>query len=161
MKLILGLFYLSLFLSPEHAFYVSITDISYQENKQDLEVQIKIFTDDLEDAVRSTLGKIVKLQDGINKEEASLVHQYLLEKVEILMDGKAPDIHMHSCQIEGDAVFSIYRGKMDFRPKVIDISNTILIDLFPTQNNIIRLKGSAASGLLKLDKKKTSGIIAF
>lgn len=161
MKLFLYLFAFSFFLRPEHAFYVSITDIAYTENNQELEVQIKIFADDLEDDIRSSQNKLVKLQDGVNEAEAAIVHQYLLDKVEILLDGKAPEIGMHSCKLEGDAIFSVYKGKLVTKPKVVEVSNTVLIDLFPTQSNIIRLKGKAAQGLLKLDKKNTSGFLPF
>ena len=159
MKLFLCLFAFSFFLKPEHAFYVSITDIAYLESKQELEVQIKIFADDLEDDIRSSQNKLVKLQDGVSESEASVVHQYLLDKVEILLDGKAPEIRMLSCKQEGDAIFSVYKGSLQTKPSVINVTNTVLIDLFPTQSNIIRLKGKAAQGLLKLDKKNTSGVL--
>ena len=161
MKLFLYLFAFSFFLKPDHAFYVSITDIAYMENEQELEVQIKIFADDLEDDIRSSQNKLVKLQDGVSEGESAIVHQYLLDKVEILMDGKAPEISMYSCTLEGDAVFSVYKGKLVSKPSLVSISNTVLIDLFPTQSNIIRLKGKAAEGLLKLDKKKTQGVLPF
>ena len=85
----------------------------------------------------------------------------MLKKVELLLDGEAPKIHMSSCKLEGDAVFSIYKGNISSRPEEVRISNTILIDLFPTQRNIIRLKGRAAQGLLKLDKQTTLGTLAF
>lgn len=161
MKLFFSLFALSLFLQPEHALYISVTDIFYIESKKELEVQFKIFTDDLEDDIRASQNKIIELEDGVDEKEAAIVHDYLLNKVEIFLDGKAPPVNMISCKLEGDAVFALYKGNLGSQPKKLEIYNKILIDLFPTQKNIIRLRGKSPVGFLNLDKKNIKGELSF
>ncbi|MEM6801480.1 MAG: DUF6702 family protein [Bacteroidota bacterium] len=146
---------------PPHAFYVSVVDIAYEESSGELGVKIKLFANDLEDGIRASQQKIIKLQDGVSSTEASVVHSYLLSKVELLLDGKPAPLSMISCKQEGDAVFSIYEGKVPFSPKKLEIKNSILIELFPTQKNIVRLKAKGAQGLLKLDKQNQTGELSF
>ena len=161
MKLFFSLFALSLFLQPEHALYISVTDIFYQESQQELEVQFKIFTDDLEDGLRANQNQILELEDGVDEKEALVVHNYLLDKVEIFLDGKAPPVNMISCKLEGDAIFALYKGKLESQPNKLEIYNKILLDLFPTQKNIIRLRGKSPVGFLNLDKQTIKGELSF
>ncbi|MEL6256152.1 MAG: DUF6702 family protein [Bacteroidota bacterium] len=161
MKFFFCLFTFSLFFKPDHALYISVTDIFYLENQKELEIKFKIFSNDLEDDIRTSQNKVLELEDGVDEEEAAVVHKYLLEKVEIFVDGKAAPVNMISCKQEGDAVFSIYKGTLESAPKKLEIYNKILIDLFPTQRNIIRLRGKSPLGLLKLDKQTIKGELSF
>jgi len=161
MKIFFLLFAFSFFQQPEHALYISVTDIFYLENQKELEIKFKIFSNDLEDDIRSSQNLVLELEDGVNEEEAAVVHKYLLDKVEIFLDGKAAPVSMISCQQEGDAIFAIYKGKLESQPKKLEIYNKILIDLFPTQKNIIRLRGKSPLGLLKLDKQTIKGELSF
>ncbi|MEM8889359.1 MAG: DUF6702 family protein [Bacteroidota bacterium] len=161
MKLFFYLFAFSFFLQPDHALYISVTDIFYLENQKELEIKFKIFSNDLEDDIRSSQNIVLELEDGVNEEEAAVVHKYLLDKVEIFLDGKAAPVRMISCQQEGDAIFSVYKGTIENRPKKLEIYNKILIDLFPTQRNIIRLRGISPVGLLNLDKQTVRGELSF
>lgn len=161
MHLFIFLFSFLSFTAPNHAFYVSVMDISYEESAGEIVVQIKIFTDDLEDDIRASQEKLVKLQDGVSPEEALIVHRYLLSKVELLIDKSPAPLSLSSCKQEGDAVFTSYHGKLAHPPQSLQVRNSLLIDLFPTQSNIIRLKGKAAQGLLKLNKQKQEGELSF
>jgi len=146
---------------PIHAFYVSITDVEYQAENKSLKVQVKIFSNDLEDDIRNLSGEVINLQDGVNTQESLRVDNYLFQRMKLLIDGKPPELRLTSCKVEGDAVFSIYEGELRKEPKDLEISSHILLELFPTQSNIVRLKNGTWKGLVKLNKQQTKGSLSF
>lgn len=161
MNLLISVLFSLMLISPSHAFYVSITDFSFQAEKRILGVQVKIFTNDLEDDIRNLSGKAIKLQDGIDAVECKRIHEYLLQRMEIRVDGQVLVLDDLVCNIEGDAVFTVFEKELKQSPKQLQIKSEVLLDLFPTQANIVRLKNKQRTKTLKLTKQKLKGELSF
>ena len=139
-----------------HALYLSVMDISYEAEGHELRVKYKIFTDDLEAGVRALSGELIALQDGISREEASRVQAYLQEKCQVEAS-QALTWELISCENQSDATFIELRAEFKGALSQLRISNSLLIDLFPTQRNIVRLRNGDKQQLLSLSVKKQKG----
>lgn len=76
--------------SEEHPFYVSVVEIHVNEDEKLLECAVKIFTDDLERAIREYY-QVGVLNIGAEEEADTatvLMDAYLKNKVEIEINGK-------------------------------------------------------------------------
>ena len=144
-------------LSAAHAFYISIMDIQYESSKQQLTVRYKIFTDDLESGIRALENEPIRLQDGINREEEQRIQNYLSTKTKIQINNSSPELQLSSHSLEGDATFIVFTSPCDTRPSHVSVQSEILVDLFPSQRNVVRYKDEKVQKMLSLSKGKESG----
>lgn len=150
-----------IYLNPTHAFYVSVTDLVYEVDNDALKIQVKIFTNDLEDEIRNYSGDPINLQDGISIVEETRVYSYISNKIALSGDDKSILMIKESCKVEGDAVFTLFQAELKEIPNKLSIKNELLLDLFPTQTNIIRLKNGQNQKMLKLNKSAKLGEFSF
>ena len=64
---------LFLFAGKPHPFYLSITEMKYNDKSKSLEISCKMFTGDLEDALKKTTNKSVDLIHPKNKPETEKI----------------------------------------------------------------------------------------
>lgn len=146
-------------LSAVHAFYISIMDIEYESSKQQLTVRYKIFTDDLESGIRALENEPIRLQDGISTEEEQRIQNYLSTKTHLQIDHSPAELKLSSHSLEGDAAFVVFTSPCNTRPSHVSVQSQILVDLFPTQRNVVRYKDEKVQKMLSLSKRKEAGEI--
>jgi hypothetical protein len=136
--------------SALHKFYVSLTELRYNPDSSRLEVSMRIFPDDLDRALLEKYGLATHLATGLEPAEAdSLVGEYLTLHLRVEVNGapvsftylgKEPEANALWCYLESDPVTS---------PRSLKIRNTILLDEFEDQVNIIQAyTGEWNKGLL-------------
>lgn len=139
-----------------HAIHISVMDISYPVESYGLRVNYKIFTDDLEAGIRASSGEIIALQDGISRDESVRIKAYLQERCQI-ETSQALSWEIESYENQSDATLIQLRAAFTGSISQLHISNSLLIDLFPTQRNIVRLRIGERQQLLSLSAKKQKG----
>ena len=78
-----------LFAGKPHPFYLSVTDIKYNEKNKSLEVATKMFTSDLEDALKKTFKKTVDILNPKDKKEVEkILFDYITKRLTINLNGK-------------------------------------------------------------------------
>ena len=147
---------------PSHAFYVSIMEISWEENVSNGQILFKIFMDDLGDAIYYQHKKHIAIPQNLNqKETIKLISDYIHSHVSIKLDGELAHWEFEKAEALQDAVFVSFRMVHSGMPNEIYVQNNILTEIFDTQTNIIRFDLAGQKRLLKLDKKNTEGIQRF
>lgn len=126
-----------------HEFHVSKCLVNYSEEDQSLQISIHIFIDDFESALKD---KEVQLFLGTEKEKPSgdqLVASYLSEKLKIKVDGVDKSFEYIGKEISEDleALWCYFEIENTNPNQKIEIENTILMELFDDQKNIVSLKG--------------------
>lgn len=120
-----------------HEYYVSITQIDYSEKTKNLQITTRLFEDDLELALRKHYGDTLRLskhQEKVDKHLANYLKRFFQvtingEVVNLNFLGKEYDTGIALCYLEVENVSDI---------KSIEVSNTILFDIYENQENIIR-----------------------
>jgi hypothetical protein len=144
-----------------HPFHISLTEIRQNQQSKKLEIAQKIFWDDLEKGLKNFHQVEV---DFLNPKDAeklkSQVNTYLLSTNEIWIDRKKVNLKFLGYEIEEDAAWFYFESEPVTWIGTFEVKNTLLIDPFPEQQNIIHIypPGKSLKSLL-LGKGNEKGII--
>ncbi|MCS6807593.1 MAG: hypothetical protein RML40_02770 [Bacteroidota bacterium] len=148
----------------QHPIHASIMVIDFNPAPRSLEISCKIFADDLEEIIRKTTG--IQLYIGSAKEIPSQTNakleEYLRKHFSAEADGKALSRWVFIGQeLEGDAVWCYIEVPNVSPPKRLIVSNTILMDLYDDQTNLVNVNiyGQRRSAVLR--KSRTSEVLEF
>lgn len=91
---------------PPHPFYISVTEINHNAGDKTVEVSCKIFTDDLEGALKKSLQATVDLSNAAQQEKAgALVNQYVQQHLRLMANGKAVPLKFLGYEKEAESVY--------------------------------------------------------
>lgn len=135
-----------------HPYFVSMTEIEQDKKTNTLDVSVRIFTDDLEKAIRKNYtGKVDLLNANDKSTSEKLIQQYVLQHVSIKADGKNLNMHFIGFDTEEGSIWSYYECANITSIKTLDVSNTILQDYQKQQINFIHVKAGNYDETIKLD----------
>ncbi|OXA96152.1 DUF6702 family protein [Flavobacterium hercynium] len=121
-----------------HKFYVGVYQVNYAAEKKMIQITSRIFLDDLNNGLEKQYHK--KTFVGTDKEtpaDEELLKKYLAENFRIKINGQSKPITFLSKEVEnGDVLVCYSRIKDISKFNTIEISNTILVDWNPDQQNI-------------------------
>ncbi|WP_299825130.1 DUF6702 family protein [uncultured Pontibacter sp.] len=150
--LVLALLVSFFFPALAHDFHTSITDIKYNPRTQTLEVALKVFTDDLEEAV-SKFTKTKITYNSNSAEQQQQLYAYLQTKLSFeLAKGKALKYKLLGSEAETDAVWMYVEVPVKSASLAqLYVKNAVLTEVFGDQMNIVNLnyKGKTESVLLQ------------
>ncbi len=165
-KINISIFFLSISLPlisfTKHEEYYSLTNIQYKENEKSLQITMKLFTNDLEFALYQYYDKHLELgTDRERKEANAFLEKYVKSKFNLSINGKLLQYQWVGKEFEKDQVYIYLELKDIDKFKKIQIQNSILIETFPTQENIIKVKAFNTYKSLVLNKLKNKGELIF
>tara|TARA_R110001592_G_scaffold101302_1_gene286720 strand:+ start:152571 stop:153020 length:450 start_codon:yes stop_codon:yes gene_type:complete len=143
-----------------HPFFISLTDMVYNEKRQQIEIAQKIFWNDMETSLTIASGKQVNFLKPEDPELLeSLIKDYMLANNKLEVDGKKLKLTYLGHEIEEDAAYFYMESEKVPEPSQVTIYNTILIDDFPTQQNIVNFYKNRKPKSLITRKDKISGTL--
>ena len=150
-------------LAKTHPFYLSLTEIRFNSSSKKIEVAQKIFWDDLETALGRHFNENI---DFLNPEDQSKldsqIHRYLLTHNQVLVNGKLLTLNYLGYEVEEDAAWFYLESSETEAPKTVEVKNTILLDDFNGQQNIVHIYNQSKSPRsLLLGKGEATGKIEF
>lgn len=142
-RISLFLFSATLFLGSgwlPHKFYVSLTEVRYNTQTERFEVSLRVFPDDLDQALMQRSGIRTQLATELEHEKAdSLLQAYLLERFSIRADGQLVALAYLGKEQESDALWCYLESSPLPAPRIISIRHEMLTDVFPEQVNIVQV----------------------
>jgi hypothetical protein len=121
-----------------HKFYVSVTQIDYLPSKKRIEITNRIFIDDLEKALQKKYNKKLWLTSSKEIPEAEeLIKNYLNEKMQISVNNKVQKLEFLAREVEGDVLILYSKIVISKKISTFEVSNSILIEVFEEQQNIV------------------------
>ena len=145
-----------------HEFYVSVSYMEYDNDRNAVEIQKKIFFDDLELALRNENND--KTFDILNS-DPQLINQYietyLISNMKILINGKTYNFnHLGHEHITG-TIICFLEIKGIRKVKELQIEDTSLFSYFDGQENLIYFEMNNKLSTLRLKEPKLSDKIIF
>ncbi|KPQ14080.1 MAG: hypothetical protein HLUCCX10_11335 [Algoriphagus marincola HL-49] len=123
-----------------HPFYISLTEIRQNPNSNRLEIATKIFWDDLEVGLSSFHEETI---DFLNPDDPEMLQQqveaYLKENFQIWIAEKEINWVLLGFEVEEDAAWFYLESDPVKLENNIRIKNSVLIEDFSTQQNIIHV----------------------
>ena len=138
-----------------HKFYVSNTEIAYVEEKEEVQIISRYFIDDMERLIRERYEEGITLAESDEPERVNqYIDKYLKEKLTISINGKPRKLQFIGKEYEDDMVWC-YLEISDVKAiESIEISNKALFDVFPEQQNVIRINSKRKSFVCILENDK-------
>ena len=125
----------------KHEYYVSVTKIEYAKEQQSLQIISQIFIDDFEELLRKRYDENITLSpDSDVKTIDTYISRYLSDKLEININGSAVTFKYIGKEYKDDIAYCYLEVENISNIKSIEVSNRVLFDVFPEQQNIVRLK---------------------
>ena len=145
-----------------HKFYVSATDIKYSEKQQSLQIISHVFTDDLENLLKTRYNKeLFLLKEGEHAAADQFVEKYFLDKLKISVNGEEREINYIGKEYDKDQLL-VYLEVEEVKPiKTISVENAVLTDLFPEQKNVVKVEYAKKIKSLLLMRDAIGGTLNF
>ncbi|WP_188810115.1 DUF6702 family protein [Hymenobacter cavernae] len=135
-----------------HAYHASIMELHYNPPKQQLEVSLKVFTDDFEKALSVGQPSSISLDQSPKPQVNALVTALLRRSIIFgTKPGEALPIQFIGIQKETDAHWLYFAVKLAKPVNGIYLRHLLLEDTFPDQMNIVNVEanGKKQSALFK------------
>lgn len=156
-----GFYFNPVFEMEDHAIYISVVEIEQDANNKGL-VSIKVFEDDLGDALRNFSGDKVPIDlTGDCGGHADVINDYFNKYSLISIDGKAIQLELNSCEIMGDSYWLNFSSETPMRWHDVYVKTVFLMELFPTQTNIISVDYQGEKRMFKLTKSQPENTVSF
>lgn len=139
--ILVTLFCSILFVAFKHPFYLSVSDLKYNNKEQLIQGSIKIFVNDFEDALTKLNGKRVDLIHPSDKKYIEkLISDYLLKRFSIKLEKKLVNFTVIGYEILQEATWVYIESEVCTKPKKLEIENSILYDFLKGQANIVHIE---------------------
>ena len=145
-----------------HDFYVSVSYMEYNSERNAIEIQKKIFFDDLELAIRNAYK--VNNFDIVNDDQELVNHyieKYLLENIKLTVNGKIEKFNYLGHEYVNGTIRCYFEVLNIRRLKEIDIHDTSLFLYFDGQENLVYFEMNNNLSTIRLKSPKLSEKIIF
>jgi hypothetical protein len=131
-----------------HTYHSSILELRINPQQQQLELALKVFTDDLENALSKGRPQHLTLQDP---RVIPLAEAYLRSHLELALpytSSRQPRLPLTlqflGMQPEKDAYWLYAKAKLPRAASAVWLRNTVLLDIFSDQMNIVNAESGSA-----------------
>ena len=129
---------ISSFHSVKHPFYLGVVDIKQDVKTHTLNVSVKLFINDIEDALKKTSTKTIDLLNPKNKAEMEAeLFAYIKKRLSITVNQKPATPDLIGYEREEEAIWTYIEIKKINTVKNIKVDTKLLYDFIPTQSNIV------------------------
>ena len=129
------------FINAKHPFYLSVVDILYKPQEHSLQLSVKMFTNDLEDALKQTSRKKIDILNPKNKTEIdSILFHYIKNRLSIHLDSKKQELRYLGYEKEEGTIWTYLEVTKVKQPHKINVDSKLLYDFLPQQSNIIHIE---------------------
>ncbi len=133
--------FILLFSGKPHPFYLSVTDIKYNDKSKSLEIACKMFTNDLEDALKKITNKSIDILNPKNKPEVEkILFAYITKRLSVNLNGKLKTLKFIGYEKEDDVIWTYMEIEKCEKPKQLIIQNSLLYDFVKEQINIVQIE---------------------
>ncbi len=124
-----------------HPIHVSVTNLEFQSEKNTISLSFKVFTDDFQLIINQLYNIQVDLSEkgnyNLHKEK---IDSYFQDHFKIIVKGKELKYTNEGMKKNDEAVWFYYNIALKKEVKTFTIKNSILLDLYPDQKNLLILK---------------------
>ncbi|MGH9844839.1 MAG: DUF6702 family protein [Blastocatellia bacterium] len=124
-----------------HKFHVSVAAIEFNSKAQSVEVVLRVYADDLENALSQHAKRTVKLDPAKSREAGEVVMAYLRSQFELkTAAGKPVKFTWVGLEAQVDMFWLYFEGKAPGGLAGTQLKNRVFCELFDDQVNIVNAK---------------------
>jgi hypothetical protein len=129
------------YFSMAHPFYMSVTDLKYNQKEKSVEGSVKVFVNDLESALKKITNKKIDLihpKDTVFTKK--ILTGYLSQRLSIKINGEDKPFRLIGFEQEAENFWIYIVASECETPKLVEVQNGILYDYLKEQINIVHLE---------------------
>lgn len=125
-----------------HPVHVSVASIEYIPEKEEFAVSFKIFIDDFESIIYRKYGVELKLgKEDEWKDQSVYFDKYIIDSFSFLIDKNRQLVPVYQRKkINEEAIWLYYSYKCRGKIKSVTIRNSLMMDMFDDQTNLLIMK---------------------
>ena len=145
-----------------HSFHASISSFDCKKNTSTIEITMKLFTDDIEYALRSLENSDLVLDSKVNLHNIdSLIFSYIKMNLVLLLNNKKTELLWIGKEIDNDITWCYLEIKNIDKLFELKIKNSLLFSFFDDQLNICHFYCNDKPETLMFHNGKELGEIKF
>lgn len=151
-----------LYAAVVHPFFVSMTDINYNSKDKELEISVRIFTDDFENTLRKYHTTKIDILHPANQEEMDgFVNDYIEKHLQLKVNGQPVQMNFVGYEQQSESIWAYFEVKSINAVQKIDIVNSLLHDYASNQVNMLHVRANNKEFSYKLDYPDTNTSFSF
>ena len=145
-----------------HPFFVSMTDINYNENAKSLEISVRIFTDDFENTLRKYHTEKIDILHPADKEAMNgYVRDYIQQHLQLKINDKTVQLSFVGYEQQSESIWSYFEVNNVDTVNKVSIVNTLLHDYNTNQINMMHVKVKDKEQSEKLNYPEKEAVFGF
>ncbi len=153
------LLFVVIFLAADHPYHVSFMEMELNNNEKIVEVSLKVFSDDLQQAVNRTSKHRVKLGGELSDVDELAVKQYIEKHVVPSVNGKPVDLQFLGVESFPDNMWIYFY--FNAPDSTFTLRNSLLFDLYDDQENRVNFTAGTAVKHYRFVKGQESVLITM
>lgn len=152
-------------LAMKHPLHVSVTNIEYNRNKKYIDISVKMFVDDFTAVLGMKNNRKVDFSTESSTEEKSnmiAINNYFSEHFSMEINNrkiKFVNFEFVQKKINNESVWLSFKIPYEKKINDIKINNSLLIDLYPDQTNLLIVTINGEQKGFNLNNKENSAVI--
>jgi hypothetical protein len=126
-----------------HPLHLSTTRLDVTGNGLALEIQLRAFTDDLEEAMAAEFGVMRRIGQGRAADVDSAISRHVRRRLLIAADQQALPLTWVGCEPIDDAVECYFTTRVPTGAAALTVDQRLLLDRFSDQQNLLFLHRGA------------------
>ncbi|MEQ8364049.1 MAG: hypothetical protein RH948_14350 [Cyclobacteriaceae bacterium] len=145
-----------------HALYLSLVEVDHKDLGATAVIKIKVFADDMEDAIMNVSERRIDFLKTSNCDNGrSEVEAYFTKHFEYSINGKRAALTFTHCEPNGDAIWFHFKINCPNRWTKVEVKADFLMELFPTQSNIVTIYHGEEKRFLKITNAHPEEAVTF
>ncbi len=146
----------------KHPLHVSTTEVNFNPKEKSLEISCRIFTDDFENILAKKFKTKTDLsKPSMQKAMDELIKKYIAAHLSFNVDGKIKKANYIGFEIDHEAT-NVYIEIADINSFInLNVSNTILYDLFDDQMNILHVENGGFRKSVRVNYPTATQAVKF
>lgn len=136
---LLVLFLSILDISNPHAIYIGTIKMEHHEAQDNTLIKIKVFSDDLQNVIKHAYSMEQLLEKNLLCGNKERLQQYFNQHLQIWINGKIQPLEISHCETINDVHLLSFGIHSPIYWNTFRVRANFLMELFPTQSNIIQL----------------------
>jgi len=151
-----------LFAFTAHKYYISSTKIEYKKERKTIQITMRFFIDDLQETINRTYSKDLELALPNEPEEIdSLINNYVSKKLDVIINSNKKAYSFLGKKYNNDEIYLYLEIENVEFINTIEIKNSMLMEIFPDQQNIIKLYINDVKKTFLLTRQKDKDLLKF
>ncbi len=145
-----------------HKYYVSITEIEYVKDKQSVQIITRLFIDDFQRLLRERYDNKITLDESDEESDIDvLIDKYIKSRLKVTINTEDKIPVFIGKEYDQDIVYCYYEIENIPEVNTMNISNTVLFDIFSDQKNVVRTNVNGKNKTFVLIPENDKGMLNF